>query len=81
MRVWDFASNREAEVLRGHASHVRDCVFSPDGKLLLSGGRDQQIKLWQPDAYGEVLVLGAGAGSTFTDAVLASRFHATGNKS
>ncbi|MDP6636568.1 MAG: hypothetical protein QGG42_16845 [Phycisphaerae bacterium] len=32
--------------LTGHASHVCSVAFSPDGKLLVSGGSDNTVKIW-----------------------------------
>jgi WD40 repeat protein len=33
-------------VLRGHSEDVTDVAFSPDGKLLASGGRDGALHVW-----------------------------------
>jgi WD40 repeat protein len=38
---WD-----EVKLNGGHASAVRQVVFSPDGKLLVSGGEDSKVMVW-----------------------------------
>jgi WD40 repeat protein len=44
--VWDVASGRELRKLEGHTDLVNSIAFSPNGALLLSGGNDSAIKLW-----------------------------------
>ncbi|NDJ25864.1 hypothetical protein GS682_30605 [Nostoc sp. B(2019)] len=39
----------EVNRLEGHTDTVWGVIFSPDGKLLASGSRDQMVKLWRPD--------------------------------
>ncbi|MDZ4658536.1 MAG: protein kinase [Bythopirellula sp.] len=77
IRIWNLATGKQTEELRGHASHVRDCAFSNDGEWLLSGGRDQRIKLWQPAQYAEMVVLNDAANP---DAVLAAHFSRDGKQ-
>jgi WD40 repeat protein/transcriptional regulator with XRE-family HTH domain len=38
--------NPSAKLLHGHADFVWDITFSPDGRLLVSGGRDGTLRLW-----------------------------------
>jgi WD40 repeat protein len=39
----------EANRLEGHSDIVWGVTFSPDGKLLASGGRDKKVNIWRPD--------------------------------
>jgi len=39
----------EVNRLEGHTDTVWGVIFSPDGKFLASGSRDQSVKLWRPD--------------------------------
>jgi WD40 repeat protein len=48
IRLYDFASGQLRGLLRGHKSTVNGLAFSPDGKLLISGGHlgDTSAILW-----------------------------------
>jgi WD40 repeat protein/serine/threonine protein kinase len=48
VRTWHLAGAGEKLVLEGHAGGIPDVVYSPDGKLLASAGKDHQIKIWDP---------------------------------
>ena len=47
--------NRPKFRLAGHADEVRSIVFSPDGKVVATGGADGLVILWDP-ATGKELV-------------------------
>ena len=50
MMLWDVASRMERASLDAHASSARAVAFSPDGKILASGGYDGLIKFWDPES-------------------------------
>jgi WD40 repeat protein len=44
--MWDAATLALKSTLHGHNSEVWCAAFSPDGKLLATGGKDQNVMLW-----------------------------------
>jgi WD40 repeat protein len=46
IKVWDLVINSEMASLRAHTSMVTSLVFSTDCSMMVSGGRDGQIALW-----------------------------------
>lgn len=57
IELWDLATGTKLATLKGHTSIVKNLIFSPDGKTLVSAGRDGTILLWDWDV--------ARAGSDF----------------
>jgi serine/threonine protein kinase/WD40 repeat protein len=59
--LWDLASGREFQVLRGHRGHVLSLAYSPDGSMLATGGGDWEafgeVKLWDAMSGRELLDL------------------------
>ncbi|GAA5868193.1 hypothetical protein JCM1840_006178 [Sporobolomyces johnsonii] len=46
IRVWDLRTREPLHVLDGHVSVVRGLDVTKDGKLLVSGGRDKVVNVW-----------------------------------
>jgi WD40 repeat protein len=50
--LWDGRDGKLLRELKEHRAEVCAVAFSPDGKMLASGGRDRMINCWK---LGEVL--------------------------
>ncbi|MCS6781747.1 MAG: protein phosphatase 2C domain-containing protein [Gloeomargarita sp. SKYBB_i_bin120] len=44
--VWNPATGREVQTLTGHLEAVKLLAITPDGRLLISAGDDNQVRLW-----------------------------------
>ncbi|KAF8248174.1 WD40 repeat-like protein [Wilcoxina mikolae CBS 423.85] len=47
VRVYDYDTEQELEVYKGHHGSIWSVSFSPDGKLYATGSEDGTIKLWK----------------------------------
>jgi WD40 repeat protein len=50
----DLASGRLLRVIKGHTDTVTALAYSPDGKFLISGSKDQTIRIWDGATGKEV---------------------------
>jgi WD40 repeat protein len=46
VELWDVATGRLRDTLRGHSKAVYCLAFTPDGKILASGSIDTTVKVW-----------------------------------
>lgn len=47
IRVYDYHSEQELDIQKGHHGPVWTMAFAPDGKILASGSEDGTVKLWK----------------------------------
>jgi len=61
VKIWDAQETQESLTLKGHKGSVGCVCFSPDGKRIISGGRDTpdsgDVKVWDSETGREVLSL------------------------
>lgn len=44
--LWDVSKDQSGKVLEGHSDWVNDVLYSPDGRTLISGGKDGSVRKW-----------------------------------
>lgn len=50
IEIWNIPRGLRLAVLAGHTADVSTLAFSPDGRLLASGGLDNEIRIWEVDS-------------------------------
>lgn len=61
VRIWDVAGGQELKKLTGHREYLKGVAWSPDGKMVVSGGRDGIVRTWDVDKGKEVLPINVAA--------------------
>ncbi|XP_073125833.1 polyadenylation factor subunit 2-like isoform X2 [Henckelia pumila] len=54
VKVWDFAKCQEERSLSGHGWDVKCVDWHPSKSLLVSGGKDNLVKLWDAKSGREL---------------------------
>ncbi len=76
LRGWEWyylkhRSDDSIRALRGHRGSAMTVAFSPDGKLIVSGGEDGVLRLWDAEGDAALRTL-HGHGSIITDVAVSS---------
>ncbi len=56
--MWDTATGRRIEVLKGHEGRVRAVAWSPDDRLIATGSDDRTVRLWSSATLEEIAIVG-----------------------
>ncbi len=78
IKIWDAATAKEAQTLRGHSLPVTRLAFNEDSKRLASASRDETVRIWNPQRSDALAVyrghVGTVAGVSFCrgDGIIAS---------
>ncbi|ETO29148.1 WD repeat-containing protein, partial [Reticulomyxa filosa] len=73
IKIWDVASGKEIQVLKGHLAFVEHAQFSPDGTMVISCSADETIRLWDITSGTEITKLKVHEGT-----VIRARFSSDG---
>ncbi len=80
VRVWDTASGKTIQTLRGHSGRVSSAAFVDGSARILSASHDRKLKLWNLAGYEEVRVLRGQLFAGHADAILGANFSRDGKR-
>ena len=55
LKLWDVANDNDLQTLVGHTANVTAVAMTPDGRLIVSGGQDGVLKVWERATGREVV--------------------------
>lgn len=61
IRLWDLSAGSMIKELRGHTDTVYSLAFSADGTLLVSGGLDSSVRVWD---FGQAVKTSSNSNSS-----------------
>jgi RNA polymerase sigma factor (sigma-70 family) len=64
--LWDVTTRQQRALLEAHEGSARTVAFSPDSKVLASGGADGLVKLWDVATGREVAILRGHKGYVYS---------------
>jgi WD40 repeat protein len=73
--AWNVGSGRLISVMQGHRHHAIRVSFGALGNLLVSGGHDQTIRLWEPAGETQLLVTPGRCLGSSADGQLLAYWH------
>jgi WD40 repeat protein len=71
VKLWDVATGKELQTLKGHKAGVFSVAITADGKMLASGSGDGTVKLWDVSAGMELCSLKGHTGAVYSVAFTA----------
>jgi RNA polymerase sigma factor (sigma-70 family) len=63
LALWNVTTGKKVRTFEGPAAGILHMAFSPDGKLLGSGGQDGRVRLWDPATGKQTRLLGEHGGA------------------
>jgi len=57
VQVWNLENGKLLHLLDGHEGRVTDAIYSADGKIIITSGLDETIRLWNVDTGGELAIM------------------------